>query len=182
MQFKGLSRVFSSTIIRKHHFFGAQPFLLSNSHICVHFSSVTQSCPTLCDPMNCSTPGLTVHHQLPEFTQTHVHRVGDAIQPSHSLSSPSPPALIPPSISVFSNESTLRMKWPKYWSFSLSISPSNEYPGLVFRMDWLDLLAVQGTLKSLLQYHTDDTTLMAESEEELKSLLMKVKEESEKWA
>ena len=113
----------------------------------VQFSSVIQSCPTLCDPMNCSTPGLPVHHQLPEFTQTHVHQVGDAIQPSHPLSSPSPPAPIPPSIRVFSNKSTLLMRWPKYWSFSFSIIPSNEHPGLIsIRMDWLDLLAVQGTL------------------------------------
>ena len=105
----------------------------------------------LCDPMNRSTPGLPVYHQLPEFTQTHVHRVSDAIQPSHPLSSPSPPAPIPPSIRVFSNESTLRMRWPKYWSFSFSIIPSKEQSGLIsFRMDWLDLLAVQGTLKSLL--------------------------------
>ena len=119
------------------------------------FSSVAQSCPTLCDPMNRSTPGLLVHHQLPEFTQTHVHRVGDAIQPSHPLSSPSSPAPNPSSISVFSNESTLRMRWPKYWSFSFSISPSNEHPGLFsFRMDWMDLLAVQGTLKSLLQHRS----------------------------
>ena len=125
---------------------------LSNSS--VHFSSVTQSCPTLCDPMNRSTPGLHVHHQLLEFTQTHVHRVRDTIQPSHPLSSPSSPAPIPPSIRVFSNESTLRMRWPKYWSFSFSIIPSKEIPGLIsFRMDWLDLLAVQGTFKSLLQNH-----------------------------
>ena len=104
----------------------------------VQFSSVAQSCPTLCDPMNRSTPGLPVHHQLPEFTQTHIHRVSDAIQPSHPL----PP--IPPSIRVFSNESTLHMRWPKYWSFSFSIIPSKEHPGLIsFRMDWLDLLAVQ---------------------------------------
>ena len=83
--------------------------------------SVAQLCPTLCDPMNRSTPGLPVHHQLPEFTQTHVHRVSDDIQPYHPLSSSSPPAPIPPSIRVFSNESTLRMRWPKYWSFSFSI-------------------------------------------------------------
>ena len=110
-----------------------------------------QSCPTLCNPMNRSMPGLPVHHQLPESTQTHVHRVGDAIQPSHPLSSPSPPAPIFPSIRVFSSESTLLMRWPKYWSFSFNISPSNKHPELVsFRMNWLDLLAVQGTCKSLL--------------------------------
>ena len=111
---------------------------------------VAQSCPTLCDPMNCSTPGLPVHHQLLELTQTHVHQVGDAIQPSHPLTSLLLLPPIPPSIRVFSNESTLCMRWPKYWSFSFSISHSNEHSGLVsFRMDWLDLLAVQGTLKSL---------------------------------
>ena len=97
----------------------------------VQFSSVAQSCPTLCDPMNRSSPGLPVHYQLPEFTQTHIHRVSDAIQPSHPLSSPSPPAPVPPSIRVFSNESTLHMKWPKYWSFSFSIIPSKEIPGLI---------------------------------------------------
>ena len=119
----------------------------------VQFSSVAQSCPTLCDPMNHSMPGLLVHHQLPEFTQTDVHQVDDAIQPSHPLSSPSPPAPIPPSIRVFSNESTLRMRWPM--SFSFSIIPSKEILGLIsFRMDWLDLLAVQGTLKSLVQHHS----------------------------
>ena len=127
----------------------------------VQFSSVAQSCPTLCDPMNCSTPGLPVHHQLPEFTQTHVHRVSNAIQPSHPLSSPSPPALNPSSIRVFSNESTLRMRWPKYWSFSFSIIPSKEIPGLIsFRMDWLDLLAVQGTLKSLPQHHSSKASIL----------------------
>ena len=120
----------------------------------VQFSSVAQSCPTLCDPMNCSTPGLPVQHQLPEFTQTQDHRVSDAIQPSHPLLSPSP-APIPRSITVFSNESTLRMRWPKYWSFSFSIISSKEHPGLTsFRMDWLDLFAVQGTLKNLLQHHS----------------------------
>ena len=103
----------------------------------IQFHSVAQSCPTLCNPMNRSTPGLPVHHRLPEFTQTHVHRVGDAIKPSHPLLSPS----IPPSIRVFSNESTLHMRWPKYWGFSLSISPSNEHPGLIsIRMDSLDIL------------------------------------------
>ena len=117
----------------------------------VQFSSAAQSCLTLCDPVNCSTPGLPVHHQLPEFTHTHVHRVGDAIQPSHPLSSPSPPAFTLSQHRVFSNESVLHIRWPKYWSFSFSISPSNEYSGLIsFWMDWLDLLAVQGSLKSLL--------------------------------
>jgi len=111
--------------------------------------------------MNHSTPGLPVHHQLPEFTQTHVHGLSDDSQPSHPLSSSSPPAQIPPSIRVFTNESTLRMRWPKYWSFSLSISPSNEHSGLVsFRMDWLDLLAVQGTLKSLLQHHSSKASIL----------------------
>ena len=98
--------------------------LFSSRHTSVQFSSAAQSCPTLCDPMDYSTPGLPVHHQLPEFTQIHVHRVGDAIQASHPLSSPSPPAPISPSIRVFSNESTLLMRWPKYWSFSFSITPS----------------------------------------------------------
>ena len=115
----------------------------------VWFSSVAQSCLTLCDPMNCSTLALPVHHQLPEFTQTHAHKVRDAIQPSHPLSSPSLPAPIPHSIRDFSNESTLHMRWPKYWSFSFSSSTYNEHPGLIsFRMDWLDLLAVQQTLES----------------------------------
>ena len=111
--------------------------------------------------MNHSTPGLPVHHQLPEFTQTQVHRVSDAI--SHLivccplLLLP----LIPPSIRVFSNESTLHMRWPKYWSFSFSIIPSKEHPGLIsFRMDWLDLLAVQGTLKSLLQHHRSKASIL----------------------
>ena len=128
----------------------------------VQFSSVAQSCPTLCDPMNCSTPGLPVHHHLPEFT--HVHRVSDAIQPSHPLLSPSPPAPIPPSIRIFSNESTLLMRWPKYWSFSFSIIPSKEIPGLIsFKMHWLDLLAVPGTLKSLLQHHSSKASILRHS-------------------
>ena len=126
----------------------------------VQFSSVAQSCLTLCNPMNCSTPGLPVQHQLPEPTQI-MSIVGDAIQPSHLLSSPSPPPSIFPSIRIFSNESVLRIRWPKYWSFSFSISPSNEYSGLTsFRMDWLDLLAVQGALKSLLQHHSSKASVL----------------------
>ena len=96
----------------------------------VHFSSITQSCLTHCDPMNCSTPGLPVHHQLQELTQTHVHGIGDAIQLSHPLSSPSPTFNLS-SIRIFSKESVLHIRWPKYWSFSFSISPSNEYSGLI---------------------------------------------------
>jgi len=114
--------------------------------------------------MDCSMPGFLVHHQLPQLAQTHVHWVSDAIQPSHPLSSPSLPALNFPSIRVFSNESVLHVRWPKYWSFSFSISPSNEHPGLVsFRMDWLDLLAVQGTLKSLLQNHSSKASILRHS-------------------
>ena len=105
--------------------------------------------------MDCNTPGFPVHHQLPELTQTHVHQVGDAVQPSHPLSSPSSSIFNLSSIRVFSNESVLSIRWPNYWSFSFSISPSSEYSGLIsFRKDWLDLLAVQGTLKSLLQHHS----------------------------
>ena len=114
--------------------------------------------------MNRSTPGLSVHHQLPESTQTHVHSVGDAIQPSHPLSSPSPPALNLSQHQGLSNESTLYIRWPKYWSFSFNISPSNEYPELIsFRMDWLDLLAVEGTLKSLLQHPSSKASILRRS-------------------
>ena len=106
-------------------------------------SSVTQLCLTLCDPMDCSTPGFPVHHQLPEPIQTHVHRIGDAIQPSHPLLSLLLLPSIFPSIMVFSNESALCIRWPKHWSFSFSINPSNEHSGLIsFRMDWLNFLAV----------------------------------------
>ena len=127
----------------------------------IQFNSVAQSCPTLCYPMNHSTLHLPVHHQLLEFTQTHVHRVGDAIQPSHPLSSPSPPSPNPSQIRVFSSESALHIRWPKYWSFSFSISPSNEHPGLIsFRMDQLDLLAVQGACKSLLQHHSSKASIL----------------------
>ena len=113
--------------------------------------SVAQSCPTLCNPMDCRKPGFPVLHCLPVFAQSHDHWVDDAIQPSHPLSRPSPPASIFPSIKVFVNLSS-RLK---YWSFSFSISPSSEYWGLIFfRIDWFDLLAVLGTLKSLLQHHS----------------------------
>ena len=128
------------------------------------FSSVAQSCPTLCNPMNRSMPDLPVHHQLLEVTQTHVHWVSDAIQPSHPLLSPSPPAPNPSQHHSLFNESTLCMRWSKYWSFSFSIIPSKEIPGLIsFRMDWLDLLAVQGTLKSLLQHHSSKESVLQRS-------------------
>ena len=124
------------------------------------FSSVTQSCPTLCDPSNCSRPGLPVHHQLPEFTQTHVHQVSDAINYLILCR----PLLLLPSIFPASGSflmSCLRIRWPKNWSFSFSVSPSNEYSGLVsFGMDWLDLLVVQGTLKSLLQQHSSKASIL----------------------
>ena len=111
--------------------------------------------------MNHSTPGLPVHHRLLEFTQTHVCRVGDAIQPSHPLSSPSAPASIFPSIRVFSNESVLCIRWPENLSFTFNIIPSNERSGLIsFRTGWLDLLAVQGTLKSLLQHHSSKASVL----------------------
>ena len=128
------------------------------------FSSVAQSCPTLCDPMDCSMPGFPVHHQLLELAQTHAHRVGDAIQPSHPPSSPSPPTFNLRSIGGFSNQSVLHTRWPEYWSFSFSISPPNEYSGLISsRMDWSDLLAVQGTLKRLLQHHSSKASILQRS-------------------
>ena len=131
----------------------------------VQFSSVTQSYPTLWDPMDCSTSGFPVHHQIMELAQTHVHRVSDAIQPSHPLSSPSPPTFhfqSFPASGSFQIESVLHIRWPKYWSFS--ISPSSEYSGLIsFRMDWLDLLAVQGTLKSLLQHPSSKASILQHS-------------------
>ena len=116
------------------------------------FSSVAQLCPIRCHPKDCSTPGLPVHHQLLEFTQTHVHGVSDVIKPSHLLSSPSPPAFnLSQHQGFLKNESVLHITWPNYWSFSFSISPSNEYSGLIFfRIDWFDLLEDQRTLKSLL--------------------------------
>ena len=125
------------------------------------FSSVAQSRLTLCDPMNCSPPGFPVHHQLLELAQTHVCRVHVAIQhPILCCPLLLPPSIFP-SIRVFSNESVLHIRWPKYWRFSFSISPSNEHSGLIsFRMDWLDLLAVRGTLKNLLQHHSSKGSIL----------------------
>ena len=127
-------------------------FLISNIVNCSHFffffgmlnqPDIPGKNSTYLSFMNCSRPGLPVHHQLPEFTQIHIHRVSDAIQPSHPLLFPFPPIPNPSQHQSFSNESLLCIRWPKYWSFSFSISPSNKHPGLVFfRMDWLDLLAV----------------------------------------
>ena len=127
----------------------------------VQFSSVVQLCPTRRDPMDCNTPGLRVHHQLPELTQTHGHWVSDAMQPAHPLSSPLLLPSIFPNIKVFSNEPALCIWWPKYWSFSFNISLSNENSGLIFfRMDWLHLPAVQGTLKNLLQHHSSKASIL----------------------
>ena len=138
-------------------------------HLCVYtcacsrqsVSSVAQSCPTLCNPKNNSTAGLPVHHQLPEFTK--LISIESVMSSNHLI--PCRPLLflpsIFPSIRVFSNESALRIRWPKYWGFSFYISPSNEHPGLIsFRMDRLDLLAVQGTLKSLLQHHSSKASIL----------------------
>ena len=124
------------------------------------FSSVAQSCLTLCNPMDCSMPGFPVHHQLLELTQTQFHWVGDAIQPSHPLSSPSCPQSLPASGS-FQMSQLFASGGQSIGAFSISISPSNEYSGLIsFRMDWLDLLAVQGTLKSLLQHHSSKASIL----------------------
>ena len=127
----------------------------------IQFSSVTQSCPTLCDPMNHSTTGFPVHHQLPSLPKL---MSIESVMPSNHLIPCCPLLLLPsifPSIRVFSNESALRIRWPKYWSFSFNISPSNEYPRLIsFRMDLLDLLAVQGTLQSLLQHYSSKASIL----------------------
>ena len=140
-----------------HHFH----LLLVSFRFYSMFSSVAQSFLTICDPMDCSTPGFPVYHQLLEPAQTYVHRVSDAISPTHSL------LLLPsifPSIRVFSNELALCIRRPKYWSFSFSISPSNEYSGLIsFRIDWFDPLAFQGTLKSLLQHHNSKASILQHS-------------------
>ena len=129
--------------------------------VSVQFISVAQSCLIFCNPMNRSTPGLPVHHQLRESTQP---MSIESVMPSNHLILCRPLLLLPsifPSIRVFSNESALHIRWPNYWSFSFSISPSNEQPGLIsFRMDWLDLLAVQGTLKSLHQHHSSKASVL----------------------
>ena len=131
---------------------------------CVQFNSVAQLCLTLCDPMDCSMPGPPVHHQLLEFTQT---MSIESVVPSNHLILCHPLLLLPsifPSFRIFSSESALHIRWPKYWSFSFSICPSSEYSGLIsFRMDWLDLLAVQGTLKSLLQHHSSKASILQHS-------------------
>ena len=136
------------------------PFLVINQ-----FSSVAQSCPTLCDPMNRSTPGLPIHHQNSQSSPK-LLSIGSVMLSSHLIFC-HPLLLLPPilpSIRVFSNESTLHMRWPKYWGFSFSISPSKEHQGLIsFRMDWLDLLAVQGTLKNLLQHHSSKASILQHS-------------------
>jgi len=129
----------------------------------VQFNSVAQLCPTLCDPMDCSTPDLPVHHQLPELKLMSV----EPVMPSNHLIFCHPLLLLPsifPSIKVFSSESVLHIRWPKYWSFYFNISSSSEYSGLIsFRMDWLNLLAVQGTLKSLLQHHSSKASILRHS-------------------
>ena len=136
-------------------------FCVRNTDRDIQFSSVAQSCLTLCDPMDCSTLGFPVYHHPRELAQTYVHWVSDANQPSHHLSSPSSPASIFPSIRVFYNESVLPIRWPKHLSFTLSFSAPKEYSGLIsFRMDWFNLLAVWWTLKNLLQYHSSKTSVL----------------------
>ena len=128
----------------------------------IQFSSVAQSCLTLCNTVDRSTPGFPVHHRLQELVQIHIHWVSDAIQTSHPLSSLLLLPSIFPSIRVFSIESVLLIRWPKYWSFSFSISPSNEYSvPISFRIDGLNLLSVQGTLKSLLQQHSSKASILS---------------------
>ena len=125
----------------------------------------TQSCPTHCNPMDCSMPGFLVLHYLPKLAQVHVHWVSDGIQPSHPLLPPSFPALnLFPSIGVFSNKLALCIRWPKYWSFTLNISPSNKYSGVIsFRIDWFDLFAIQGAFKSLLQHYSSKASVLRPS-------------------
>ena len=147
----------SSTQLNSHGAPGKCPYCSYSQSA----SSVAHLCLTFHDAMDHSMPGLPVHQQLPESTQTHLHFV---MMPSNHLVLCHPLLLLPsvyPSFRVFSNESALSIQWPKYWSFSFNISPSNEYSGLIsFRMDWLDLLAVQGTLKSLLQHHSSKASIL----------------------
>ena len=147
-----------------HNFKNTKQFCFPNIQFSsFQFSSVVQLCLTLCDPMDCSTSGFPVHRQLPKLAQTHVHRVGDTTQPSHPLLSPSPLAFNLSQHSVFSSESVLCIRWPKYWSFSFSFSPSNEYSRLIsFRIEWFDLV-VQGTLKSLLQHLSSKASVLQHS-------------------
>ena len=152
-----LESVCMSGLVLGHGVIGNPYYLGMNCKSCCCL--IAQSCLTLCNFMDCSTPGFTVHYWLPELTLTHVHQVGDAIQPFQPLLSHS--TSIFPSIRVFSKESVLCIRRPKYWSFSFSISPSNEYAGLIsFRMNWFDLLAVQGTLKSHLQHHSSKASIL----------------------
>ena len=131
------------------------PSIPASAHTETHVQLVAQLYLTLCDPMDCSTPGFPVHHQHAEITQTHDHQVSDAIQPSHPLSCPSPPPTSNLSQHQDLFQTVLVLRWPKYWNFSFGISPSNEYSGLIsFKIYWFDLLAVQGTLKSLLKHHS----------------------------
>ena len=149
---------------KKDKYVGCLGQLKKGTLVSVQFSSVAQSCPTFCDPTNHSTPALPVHHcsrSLPKLISI------DSVMPSNRLILCPPLLLLPsifPSIRVFSNESVLCIRWSNYWSFSFNISPSNEYSGLIsFRMDWLDLLAVQGTLKSLLQHHSSKASILQRS-------------------
>ena len=133
----------------------------ASTRVAYQFSLLDQSYLTHCNPMDCSMPVFPIHHQLPKLAQTHVHRLSDTIQLFHSLSSPSPLSLIFPSISIFSNGSVFCNRCPKSWNFSFSISPSNEYSGLIsFKIDWFDALAVQGTLKTLLQHHNSKASIL----------------------
>ena len=161
--YTGRHRALSSLVIICYENLLVDDLLYEGPSTVVNFlSSVAQSCLTFCDPMNHSTPGLPVHHQLPESTQTHVHWVGDTIQLSHPLSSPSPPALnLSQHQGLFKWVSSSHQVALEYWSFSFNIRPSNEHSGLIsFRMDWLDLLAVQRTLKSLLQHHSSKASIL----------------------
>ena len=158
----------SSVALRTFTFLGkssppsnSELFHFPKLNLSVEFSSVAQSCPTLCDPMGCRMPGFPVHHQLQSLLKLMSIK---SLMPSNHLILCHPLLLLPPvfpSIRVFSSESVLSVRWPKYWSFSFSISPSDEYSGLIsFTVDWLDLLAVQGALKSLLQHHSSKASIL----------------------